>query len=145
MTSSGVKGKTLLCVKLDYFFSCIFAIWVFLCLTFFYIAWINKYQSIPLIVFPISLFKVFSSLSNLSCSSFLFQRALLSNLLRKGFASFLLVYGKLKNKNFGITVNFLQFNKKFLSKFALLTLRDNFSSSLNLLIGSTPPYLFEIS
>ena len=130
----------MLCVKLDNFFSCVFTIWIFLCLTFFCIAWINKYHSIPLRVFLILIFKLFGYLSNLSFSWFLFRRARLSNLLRKAFASLLLVCGKLKNTNFGITLNFLQFNKKFISKFALFTLRDNFSNFLNLLIESTPPY-----
>ena len=130
----------MLCVKLDNFFSCVFTIWIFLCLTFFCIAWINKYHSIRLRVFLILIFKLFGYLSNLSFSWFLFRRARLSNLLRKAFTSLLLVCGKLKNTKFGITLNFLQFNKKFISKFALFTLRDNFSNFLNLLIESTPPY-----
>ena len=77
-------------------------------------------------------------------SWFLFGRALLNSLLRKVFASLLLVYGKLKNKSFVITFNFLQCNKKFISKFGLLALIDNFSSFLGLLIGSTLSYLFEM-
>ena len=142
MRSSGVNGKTLLCLKLDNFFPCVLAIWIFLYLTFFCSAWINKYDLIPLTVFLISLFRFFSSVSNLSFSWFFFRRELLSNLLQKAFTLLLSVYSKLKNKNFGITLNFLQFNEKFTSEFPLLTLRDNISSFQGLLIGSTPPYLF---
>ena len=52
----------------------------------------------------------------------------------KTFASFLLIYGKLKNKNRNITLSFLQFKKKFMSKSAFLTSIDDFSSFLSLLI-----------
>ena len=104
---------------------------------------INYCISIPLIAFLISLFKFFGSLSNLSYLWFLFWRALL-NVLLKPFTS-LLLYGKLESKNSGITLDFLQFNKKFMSKSALLTLIDHFSNFLSLLIGSTPPWLFKMS
>ena len=50
------------------------------------------------------------------------------------FASLLLIYGKLKKKNFDITLSFLQFKKKLMSNSAVLTPVDDFSSFLSLLI-----------
>ena len=142
MTSCGVNSKTLLCVKLDSFFSCVFAIWIFLCLTFFCIAWINKYHSIPLcfwfhflsysVLYPIWVFQDFFSGEHFSI---IFCEKLLHS------CCWYMVNWKIKT----LVLHFLQFNKKFISNFALLTLRYNFLSSLSLLIGSTPPYLFEMS
>ena len=58
--------------------------------------------------------------------------------LWKDLVSWSLLWYKLEYKNFGgFTFKFILFSRKFMSNLAFLTLRDNFSSLLSLLIGST--------
>ena len=79
-----------------------------------------------------------SSLFILNFPWFLFRTSLLKFFLWKDLVSWSLLWYKLEYKNFGgFTFKFILFSRKFMSNLAFLTLRDNFSSLLSLLIGST--------
>ena len=68
------------------------------------------------------------SFSNFFSSSWLLFYALRSNLLRINFESASFVYGRLKLKNFGITLKILQLLKNFISSSAFPILMENFSN-----------------
>ena len=62
--------------------------------------------------------------------------------LPKAFILLLLAYGKLKNEDFGITLNFLQFNKKFISRsYTLFYEQRRFQLSLSFCLTHYSPVL----
>ena len=73
--------------------------------------------------------KIFTwSFSNFFSSSWRLFNTLCSNLLRINFESASFVYGRLKLKNFGITLKIFQLHKNFTSSSDFPILMDNLSN-----------------
>ena len=130
----------------DNFFSCVLVIWMFLLFLPEACNFIKKetlVQGFSSKFCEISKNTLSYRTSPVAASvCFLFHRALLSNLLPKAFTSLLLVYGKLKNEDFGITLNFLQFNKKFISRsYTLFYKQRLFQLSLSFCLTHYSPVL----
>ena len=115
-------------VKFFNFFSCVEITLLTTFSTLCLIQFFNIYRSTDDNII-VQVCKIFAwSLCGFFSSSWRLFKALQSNLLRINFESTSFVYGKLKLKNFGITLNILQWRKNFISSSAFLVLMDNLSN-----------------